>query len=91
MQVQTKKKDKIQELEQRIEQIERTIKGNQVTKNPSPINRELARINARAQTHIQKILQKTGGILAGKKINPVDWQKKIRDEWDEREKREYTV
>ncbi len=91
MQVQTKKKDKMKELEQRIEQIERTIKGNQIKTNSSVIGQELARINARAQTHIQKILQKTGGILTDKKINPVDWQKKMRDEWDEREKRELTV
>ena len=30
------------------------------------------------------IIKKTSGILADKKINPVDWQKKIRTEWENR-------
>lgn len=28
------------------------------------------------------IINKTAGILAGKNINPIEWQRQIRDEWD---------
>lgn len=31
-----------------------------------------------------EIIRKTSGILADRKVDPVRWQKKIRDEWDNR-------
>jgi len=31
------------------------------------------------------IITKTSGILSGKKIDPVIWQRQIRSEWDNRE------
>jgi len=30
------------------------------------------------------IIQKTSGILSGRNIDPLRWQKEIRDEWEDR-------
>ncbi len=35
-------------------------------------------------SHNASIVKKTAGILSKNKIDPVSWQRKIRDEWDSR-------
>jgi len=36
------------------------------------------------EARTSEIVRKTSGILAGKAIDPVSWQKRIRGEWDSR-------
>ena len=31
-----------------------------------------------------EMIEKTAGLLAGRKINPVQWQREMRGEWDDR-------
>jgi len=41
---------------------------------------------------VLKILEKSHGILKGKlKVSPVEWQRKLRKEWDTRLKRQYKI
>lgn len=72
---------KIRSLEQRVRELEMI---QSIPSDREKHFKELEKTNQNFQKRRQLVLKKTGGVFRHLKIDPVQWQRKIRKEWDHR-------